>query len=168
MPFTPIGKLPLPCAVALLLCACGAREAAPAADGATTPAAPLETATEPGPDVTPVQAAPAGRRAAGQEAEPLPAYRALGTEPFWNVRVEGDALHFTTPEDMDGRRFTGTHTLRADGIRYTGDDSGIPFELDIRRGECSDGMSDIVYGFEATFRYGDTTYRGCAERAKAK
>ncbi len=167
MPFTPIAKLLLPCAIALLLGACGARETAPAAEGATPPAAPVETTAEPGPDGAPTQA-PAGKRAAGQEGEPLLAYRALGTEPFWSVRTEGDALHFTTPEDMDGRRFTGTHALRADGIRYAGDDGGTPFELDIRRGECSDGMSDIVYEFEATFRYGDTTYQGCAEQAKAK
>ncbi len=143
MPRTRTAKLFLPCAVALLLGACGARESASTADEAAAATAPLETAAEPGPDGRPAQA-PAGKRAAGREGEPLLAYRALGTEPFWNVRVDGDALHFTTPENLDGRHFTGTRTPRADGIRYAGEDNGTPFELDIRRGECSDGMSDIT------------------------
>jgi uncharacterized membrane protein len=96
------------------------------------------------------------------------AYRAIGTEPFWNVHTAGDRLLFTTPENQAGTQLTGTHTLWADGIRYAGSDGGTAFELDIRRGQCSDGMSDTVYAYTATFRYGQTEYTGCAEQAKAK
>lgn len=112
--------------------------------------------------------APQGKRAAGQEGEPLLAYRVVGTEPFWGIRVDGNALHFTIMEDQVGKHLTGTHTLREDGIRYTGSDGGTAFELDIVRGQCSDGMSDTVYAFKARFRYGTTDYSGCAEQAMAK
>lgn len=111
--------------------------------------------------------APTAKRAAGQEHVPLLAWRAFGTEPFWNVRVDGDTLVFTTPEDPSGRTFTGTHALQADGgVHYEGRDGDHAFSLDIVKGECSDGMSDNRYALVATFRYGDADYKGCGEAAK--
>jgi uncharacterized membrane protein len=109
---------------------------------------------------------PMAKRPARQEHAPLLAWRAFGTEPFWNVRVDGDALVFTTPDDQSGRTFAGTHVLQPDGgVHYEGRD-GTAFSLDIARGECSDGMSDNVYELTAEFRYGDMEYKGCAEAAK--
>lgn len=111
--------------------------------------------------------APAGKRPAGQENAPLLAWRAFGTEPFWNVRTEGDTLVFTTPDDPSGRTFSGTHALQSDGgVHYQGSDGQTAFSLDIAKGECSDGMSDNVYELTAEFRYGDMDYKGCAEAAK--
>jgi len=111
--------------------------------------------------------APLGKRPAGQENTPLLAWRAFGTEPFWNVRVDGDTLVFTTPDDQAGRRFAGTHALQPDGgVHYEGRDGDTVFSLDIAKGECSDGMSDNVYELTAEFRYGGMDYKGCAEAAK--
>jgi len=111
--------------------------------------------------------APMGKRPAGQENAPLLAWRAFGNEPFWNLRVDGDTLVFTTPDDQSGRTFTGTHALQPDGgVHYEGKDGGTVFSLDIARGECSDGMSDNVYELTAGFRYGDMDYKGCADAAK--
>lgn len=158
-----------------LLAACSAPQPQAPADTAAqanAEAAPVDPAEVPPPLPEDVRAAagdaPLGKRAAGQDGEPLLAYRVVGTEPFWGVRVDGDALHFTTIDDQAGKHLTGTHTLREDGIRYVGSDAGTAFELDITRGECSDGMSDTVYAFKASFRYGDTDYSGCAEQAMAK
>ena len=158
-----IPKTLLSCAAALLLGACGARESVSPAESA----AQLETAAEPGPDGAPTPA-PTPKRSPGQEGGTLLAYRAIGTEPFWSVRAEGDTLLFTTPEDQAGKRLAAAHTAGANGLRYAGDDNGTAFELEIQRGQCSDGMSDGVYEYTATFRYGGTMYRGCAEQAKAK
>lgn len=111
--------------------------------------------------------APMAKRPAGQENVPLLAWRAFGNEPFWNVRVDGDTLAFTTPDDQSGRTFSGTHALRPDGgVHYEGKDGDTAFSLDIAKGECSDGMSDNVYELTAEFRYGDMDYKGCAEAAK--
>lgn len=139
-----------------------AAEASPPAD-VTPPAidAPVEAAPPVDPET------PAAKRAPGQEHAPLLAWRAFGTEPFWNVRVDGDSLLFTTPEDMQGRKLTGTHALKPDGgAHYEGSDGATAFALDIAKGDCNDGMSENEYELVATFRYGDTEYKGCAEAAK--
>lgn len=151
-------------ASAVLAAACSAPQPqAPAQGDAGVAASGAESATPTAPSP-----APQAKRAAGQEGEPLLAYRVVGTEPFWGVRVDGDTLHFTTIDDQAGKHLTGTHTLREDGVRYVGNDGATAFELDIARGECSDGMSDTVYAFKASFRYGETAYEGCAEQAMAK
>jgi uncharacterized membrane protein len=94
-------------------------------------------------------------------------FRAFGTEPFWNVNVQGNTLTYTTPEDQAGRTFAGTHALQPDGgVHYEGKDGDTAFSLDIANDECSDGMSDSVYALTAEFRYGDMDYKGCAEAAK--
>ena len=107
-----------------------------------------------------------GKRAAGQESEPVLAWRALGTEPFWHVRVDGDTLVFSTPEDQDGRTMRGRRVPSRTGFAYVGNDGEKKFPLDISPGECSDGMSDNRYEYAATFTYGDATYKGCGEAAK--
>lgn len=38
-------------------------------------------------------------------------FRAFGTEPFWNVNVEGDSLTLPTPEDHAGV------LMQANGVR---------------------------------------------------
>jgi uncharacterized membrane protein len=126
------------------------------------------TSESPAPPESPASTdAPMAKRPAGQENAPLLAWRAFGNEPFWNVRVDGDTLVFTTPDDPSGRSFPGTHALRPDGgVHYQGSDGQTAFSLDIAKGECSDGMSDNVYELTAEFRYGDMDYKGCAEAAK--
>ena len=139
----------------------------------TAPQAPAEPAQQPQTSVPASVAAPAtqdapmAKRAPGDEMPPMQVFRAFGTEPFWNVNVEGNTLVFTTPEDQSGRSFTGTHVLQADGgVHYEGKDGDTVFSIDIAKGECSDGMSDNVYELTAEFRYGDMDYKGCAEAAK--
>ena len=175
-PHTFPSRLAMSALAACLLAACSAPQPQDAehADSVQANAEPIsvDPAEVPPPLPEDVRAsgseAPQGKRAAGQEGEPLLAYRAVGTEPFWGVQVDGDTLHFTTIDDQAGKHLTGTHTLREDGIRYAGSDGGTAFELDISRGACSDGMSDAVYAFTARFRYGATDYSGCAEQAMAK
>ena len=111
--------------------------------------------------------APQGKRAAGEENLPMNAWRAFGNEPFWSVRLEGDTLVFSTPEDQAGKTMQGRRVPSLIGVVYMGtDDAGREFNLDIQPGQCSDGMSDNTYQHVSTFIYGDTTYHGCAESAK--
>jgi uncharacterized membrane protein len=107
-----------------------------------------------------------GKRAAGQENEPLMAWRAFGTEPFWQARVDGDDLYFSTPDDQEGKVMHGRRVPSLVGFVYAGKDGDKDFHLDISPGECSDGMSDNRYDHVATFIYGATTYKGCGEAAK--
>src|SRR5687767_13494653 len=90
------------CAISALLVACPAPPQPPAT--ATDTAATKTDEPEPMKPSDSVPATPAtpttppadaqGKRAPGQENEPLVAWRAFGTEPFWSARVDGDTLVF--------------------------------------------------------------------------
>jgi uncharacterized membrane protein len=148
--------------LSLLLAACSAPQA---------PAEPAQPVPTPAPtaEASPAasQAPPMAKRAAGQEdAEPLQIFRAFGTEPFWNVNVEGTTLTFTTPEDQAGMSMQGTRRPIDGGVEVAGEHAGKPFVLRVTAGECSDGMSDNVYTLKATFRHHGVDYTGCGEAAK--
>ena len=94
------------CAATTLLVACP-RSTQPSPPSTETQAV---TAAEPN-SMSQSDNAPAtgaeGKRAPGQENEPLMAWRAFGNEPFWQARVDGDDLYFSTPEDQEGRLMHG-------------------------------------------------------------
>ncbi len=107
------------------------------------------------------------KRAAGQErVDSLQIFRAVGTEPFWNVNVENTTLTFTTPEDQAGQVMQGRRRAIGNGVELTGNHAGKPFTLTVTAGECSDGMSDNQYTMVSTFRHGDIDYKGCGEAVK--
>ncbi|MFD0740517.1 hypothetical protein ACFQZQ_14630 [Lysobacter koreensis] len=132
------------------------------------PAAAEPSATIPAP--APATPAPAnaakGKRAPGQEDAPLQAWRGFGTEPFWEARVDGDTLVFTTPDNQPGTTMKGRRVPSLVGYVFIGTHDGREFHLGLTPGECSDGMSDNRYDFTATFTLGTTTYKGCGEAAK--
>jgi uncharacterized membrane protein/predicted small lipoprotein YifL len=121
-------------------------------------------------------AAPPAAPAAGPAASASPcavqdgkalrvaAVRALGTEPFWNVRVEGRCVTYSHPEDQKGTRVWTRHTPGPGGGTWSGSLGGSRFELKVRpkRG-CSDGMSDRRYPLEAELVVGGERRSGCAE-----
>ncbi|SBV35132.1 conserved hypothetical protein [uncultured Stenotrophomonas sp.] len=117
--------------------------------------------TEPGDaEASPVVESPAQNELAADVPADL---QAIGTEPFWSVKVEGDVLVYTTPETMDApRRLQATRSIDADGLHLLGEDAGVPFRLDVRSEACSDGMSDHEYPFSASFVLDDSTMKGCA------
>ena len=92
-------------------------------------------------------------------------YQALGTEPFWSLEVLPGKLIYTSPEVQPGIAVTYTLTGQGKQLRYSGTLQGKPMVLTIEPGECSDGMSDTVYPYKASFTWGDRTEQGCA-RAK--
>lgn len=93
----------------------------------------------------------------------MQSWRAFGTEPFWNVSLNGETIVFSTPEDQQGKTLQGRRNPSLVGMVYTGKDGDTDFTLDISPGPCSDGMSDNQYDHVSTFIYGGTTYRGCAK-----
>ena len=152
--------------LSLVLVACSAPQAPAQPEPAVAPAtvapeAPAAAAP------APASAAPTSKRAAGQEgAGSLQTFRAFGTEPFWNVNVEGNTLTYTTPEDQAGVVMQGERHAVTGGVEVTGEHAGKAFILGVSEGMCSDGMSDNRYTLIATFRFGDVDYRGCAEAAR--
>lgn len=90
--------------------------------------------------------------------------RALGTEPFWNARIEGRCVTYSHPEDQKGTRIWTRFTPARGGGTWSGSLGGRRFELKIRPGPgCSDGMSDRRYPLAAELNVAGEQRQGCAE-----
>ncbi len=85
-----------------------------------------------------------------------------GTEPFWGGEVTGETLTYSTPEDQEGATFTVQRFGGRGGLSYSGEYKGMPFTLGITPGDCSDGMSDRTYPFNATLQVLGQLRTGCA------
>lgn len=141
------------CLSLILVLACTA--ACTARDGGSDPAH-----ATPAPDAgQPVDAAPA---ATGGDTLAGDRFRARGNEPFWAIDVEGDVLHFVTPEMPQGRTLQGMRIAHAKGVAFSGEDEGRPFNLDITRVACTDSMSGEAFEFTATWDYAGQRMHGCA------
>ena len=111
---------------------------------------------------------PAAPPSPATTASPLPQrMQALGTEPFWSFEIVGERLAYTSPEQPDPvtieAHLTAVGKHGDGGLLYEGRMGGRPVGLTIRAGQCSDGMSDTVYPYKASFTWGDDPAReGCA------
>ena len=155
--------------LALLLAGCGAaQQAQPPANELAPRSADSGQAAEAVPPTGPVpseaeaeQTSPCriqdGARIAAN------AIRAVGTEPFWGVRVDGRCVTYSTPEDQAGTRVWTKFSGTADNGRWSGALDGQPFVLATRlQPDCSDGMSDTVYPIAVTLWVRGEQRRGCA------
>jgi uncharacterized membrane protein len=152
--------------------------------GQTTPdTSPTETSASPAPNPitaespvetpavvaheTPVSSAPTSTPAADKPASRIPSrLQALGTEPFWNVRIDGARLVYTTPEDQKGQMITAARDDTSVASTWTGQLAGKPVEVSIVPEKCSDGMSDTEYPFSAWLKLGGTMRHGCARELR--
>jgi uncharacterized membrane protein len=93
-------------------------------------------------------------------APPPPAapYRALGTEPFWNVLIDQHDVTFIEPDQAQPLRDPRPQpTVSAAGQTYR-----TPrMTVTITRGTCSDGMSDRVYPDIVRVTVGGRQLSGC-------
>lgn len=91
-----------------------------------------------------------------------------GTEPFWSLQIseaEG-GIFFKNMADETGTQFTWTEP-RSEGAStwvYETNDTDRPLKIVIKKGKCSDGMSDIEYNYSAELSTGGVTLHGCAVR----
>ena len=88
--------------------------------------------------------------------------RFTGTEPFWGGEVRGASMVYRTPDDDDGRSIAIRRFAGRGGLSISGRLDGHDLDLMITEGECSDGMSDRRFPFEATLRIGKDIRSGCA------
>lgn len=129
-------------AAALLLAACqpeapGGGEAAPPAD------------------------APASAPAVDPAAEFKVDFSARGNEPFWRVDIKGSDIVLTRP-DAPAATATGASLAATDGqAAWTAQAGAATVTVSLTRGDCSDGMSDLKYGYSAQVTWGDETLKGC-------
>jgi uncharacterized membrane protein len=91
-----------------------------------------------------------------------------GTEPFWGVTIARRGIVLTTP-DAKPKTFPYVAPIAAQGrpidvvrvYRLAGRPNQM---LVIRKGTCSDGMSDRQYPYSATLILGNTVREGCAAK----
>ena len=147
-------------ATALALAACS--PAKPGAEGNRTaivetpaPAVPTKAPALP-PRAVPAPPPPA---VLPEPPQPKPAeapYRALGTEPFWAVRILDGVLTLERPDEAP-RRFPVTRSAKG-GVTQL---SGEAIQVTIRPGACSDGMSDFTYADNVQLAFDGGTLKGC-------
>lgn len=91
-----------------------------------------------------------------RKGEVPPTLNCLGTEPFWSLRQVGSALVYETPEQSRPlqRRVILDNPARRDPARavIAGDDAG-RLTVVLHPGQCTDGMSDRVFGLSATLLF---------------
>ena len=153
-----------PCAAVLVLpvlalCAC--RPASDHAPAAVEPASASVDAPKP----KPAEPKASAHKASGpKESRPNvpPAYLgdldARGTEPFWSLKIRKSGLVLERPDapplaaPNPGPDMEGIVAVWKSG----------PLTARLRRGACSDGMSDRDYPLFAEVSAAGTTLRGCA------
>lgn len=94
---------------------------------------------------------------------------ARGTEPFWALEIRADRITLTRPDPEPpvsapnpGRVETGSEAV------WSTMAAGKPFIVTlVEEGDCSDGMSDLIYPYIAVVTLGDLTFRGCAAKSSA-
>ena len=93
-----------------------------------------------------------------------------GTEPFWSVTISRKGIIYSTPESRQNFPYVAPTTASgrpADVVRVyrLRGSNNVTSTLVIRKGSCSDGMSDTKYPYSAVYISSNRVLEGCA-RAK--
>lgn len=95
-------------------------------------------------------------------------FDAVGTEPFWAIKVRADSVTLVRPDHADAT--TVNTGARIDGEQGVFDATAGETRLVLRLtpGDCTDGMSDRHYGYHAEVWIDRETLRGCASKVQSK
>lgn len=131
-------------AAALLLAACqpeapGGGEAVPPADAPASAPAPAAVTTGP-------FAAP---------------FSARGNEPFWRVDINGTNIALIRPDAPITVALNAGLAATGDQAIWTAQSGDATVTVTLTKGDCSDGMSDLKYGYTAKVVWGAETLNGC-------
>ena len=137
--------------LALSLAACSDPGQAPAGAGAK----PASTAAAAQSPTTAMPGALAG------EAVPL-RLSGIGTEPFWNLELDGTQINWRSVADVTPSQGTVVRASITDGAELSGKLGEEPFFAQILKGKCSDGMSDNSFPYTLLVRKGGQELKGCA------
>ena len=94
--------------------------------------------------------------------------RAVGTEPFWDVSIDPEAVVYSGVDQPERRGANGGPVVQGTTATWTVQPAeGEPFTVTLMATECSDGMSDRLYPLTALVEMGETRLNGCAAPAAA-
>lgn len=86
----------------------------------------------------------------------------LGTEPFWNVTVNGGQIGYRDPETPNQQTAQVSRHSEGGRLHLTGRLDGRALRAVFVTEQCSDGMSDRTYPYSLVLTLGGRTLRGCA------
>lgn len=91
-------------------------------------------------------------------------FRCMGTEPFWSIVIKDGTIQFLTPDNADGEewKFTPPVVTPDKWVYTTMDAKSRNVTITITKGKCSDGMSDMEFGYRAAIKLGTINLNGCA------
>jgi putative lipoprotein len=93
----------------------------------------------------------------------LSLFRARGNEPFWAVDVGPTGVKLERPDQPElVVEYQPLEQLPDGGRKFAADTAEGRFELVLTPGTCKDGMSDTVYGWNASLKLGTNEMKGCA------
>lgn len=99
-------------------------------------------------------------------ADPGAAFRvdfsARGNEPFWRVDIKGTDVVLTRPDAPAATATNAGLAATANQAIWTAQAGATPVTVTVTAGDCSDGMSDLKYGYSARVVWGGDTLKGCA------
>lgn len=94
--------------------------------------------------------------------------RALGTEPFWGVELNGREMVYSGVDRPEQRAPQGQPVMQGTMAIWEGTTSaGNPLTVTLTATDCSDGMSDRTFPLTAMVRIGEETLMGCAATVSA-
>lgn len=94
--------------------------------------------------------------------------RALGTEPFWSLELNGTDMIYTSPEPGELRAPQPAALVQGTvSVFEAATSDGSPMKVTLSATECSDGMSDRTYPLTAIVELGERTLTGCAASTAA-
>ena len=84
-------------------------------------------------------------------------YRAIGTEPFWNLTIDAREMTFTQPDAQPVRQPTPKVIVGFAGEIY----KSPRIDVNIVHTRCSDGMSDRTYPDKVQVTVDGKRFNGC-------
>jgi len=75
--------------------------------------------------------------------------RCQGTEPFWTVRLSADGAEYVTPDDAMPLGLISESVADGGMLAFLADQAGGVWTVTIAAQQCSDGMSDRIFGWRA-------------------
>lgn len=94
--------------------------------------------------------------------------RALGTEPFWGVDLNGTEIVYSGVDRPELRAPQPAPVIQGTTATFEAETAGgETINIMLAATECSDGMSDRTYPLSAIVRIGDETLTGCAASVAA-
>jgi len=84
------------------------------------------------------------------EAKSSVFFRAVGTEPFWEIEIAADSIRFRATEKKDNFSLLyqkSQKTLKDNLTIYRAKSENIDLEITIQQAKCRDGMSEKEFGY---------------------